>query len=44
MSSGCVGHYFCLAVSEFQFAISQGPHVVVQFIAPKIIFLLTLFK
>ena len=43
MSSECVGHYFCLAISIFQFAISQGPHIVVQFIAANIIFLLTMF-
>jgi len=43
MSSECVGHYFCLAVSVFQLAISQGPHIV-QFIAANIIFLLTMFK
>jgi hypothetical protein len=44
MSSGCVGHYFCLAISVFQFAKSQGPHVAVQFIAANTIFLLTMFK
>jgi len=44
MSSGCVGHYFCLAVSVFQFAISQGPHIVVEFIVANNILLPTMFQ